>query len=63
MVKNEVHDLSNKSEEVAFERLIIEKQVKDLNTRNIDKDLIDEIARKVLLLSDPTEEIIIKQKK
>ena len=63
MVKNEVHDLSNKSEEVAFERLIIEKQVKDLNTRNIDKDLIDEIARKVLLLSDPSEEIIIKQKK
>ena len=62
MVRSEVNELSDQSEAVAFERLIIEKQVKDLNSRNVDKDFLDEIARRELLLSDPNEKIIIKKK-
>jgi cell division protein FtsB len=58
-LNKEVSKLSNQADDVFFKRILLEKQVKDLNAKNIDKDLIDEYARKLLLLSEPDEEIII----
>jgi cell division protein FtsB len=60
-IEKEIEDLNKQADELMFTRIILEKQVKLLNSRHIDRDLVDEIARKLLLLSEPDEEIIIRK--
>jgi cell division protein FtsB len=61
-IEKEIEELTRKADELIFTRIILEKQVKSLNTKHIDRDLIDEIARKLLLLAEPDEEIIIRKR-
>jgi cell division protein FtsB len=60
-LKVEIEDLSKQLDESIFTRIILETQVKNLSSNNIDMDLFDEIARKSLMLSEPDEQVIINK--
>ena len=60
-LKKEIESLSDQVDKLSFDRIILEKQAKDLSSNNIDKDLLDQNAKKLLMLSEQDEEIIIKK--
>ncbi len=62
-LKREIEDLSKQVDEASFNRILLETQVKNLNNNHIDKDLLEEVARKLLMLSEPDEQIIINKLK
>ena len=58
-LKEEVKEMSTILDQKKIKRLNLEQQVKNLLSDKIDKDLIDEKAKKFLFLSNKNEEIII----
>ena len=60
-LKKEIDNLSYQADKLSFDRIILEKQAKDLSSKNIDKDLLEQNAKKLLMFSEQDEEIIIRK--
>ena len=58
-LKSEVKEMSSILDQKKITRLNLEKQVQNLLSDTMDKDLIEEKAKKLLFLSNKNEEIVI----
>ena len=58
-LKEELKEMHNTLNQKKIKRLNLEQQVKNLLSDQIDKDLLDEKAKKILFLSNKNEEIVI----
>ncbi|MDX1924529.1 MAG: septum formation initiator family protein [Rickettsiaceae bacterium] len=60
-IKAKIADTSNHLDKARAERIELEHRVKLLRPGSLDKDMLEEQARKVLGVAKETEEVIIKE--